>query len=129
MMKRRAEIGAAAFNTEYQGIPSTEGLTEWPAEFFDRPQVWFDEFPKDLILRVQSIDPSKGADAKSGDYQAHVLVGLARNGNMYVEAILQREPIREMVTRSIEMAQRCGVGPLDCLAIEANDSPGVSDSP
>ena len=75
-IRRRAEIGSAAFDTEYQGVPSVEGLSEFPAEYFDRPELWFDDWPEDLVYRVQSLDPSKGADAKSGDFQAHVLVGL-----------------------------------------------------
>ena len=79
-MRRRAEIGAAAFDTEYQGIPSVEGLTEFPAEYFDRPEVWFADWPAELVYRVQSLDPSKGADAKSGDYQGHILLGMDRWG-------------------------------------------------
>src|SRR5262245_5560742 len=125
LMKRRSEIGAAAFDAEYQGIPSTEGLTEWPAEFFDHPNLWFDDWPADLWLRVQALDPSKGADSGSGDYQAHVLVGVDRRGDMYVEAVLAREPIPLMVARAIDLAGQSGFGQLDSLAVENNDSLGM----
>jgi predicted phage terminase large subunit-like protein len=125
LMKRRAEIGATAFNTEYQGIPSTEGITEWPAELFDFPGMWFDDWPTDMVYRVQSLDPSKGADSNSGDFQAHVLVGYAQDYKMYVEAVLTREPIPEMVERSLTLSRRTGFGPLTALAVEENDSLGL----
>ena len=54
LMRRRAEIGPQAFDTEYQGIPSAEGLTEWPASYFDKPHLWFDEFPEELAFRVRA---------------------------------------------------------------------------
>lgn len=123
LMRRRAEIGSAAFDTEYQGVPSVEGLTEWPAAYFDRPELWFDDWPADLACRVQSLDPSKGADSKSGDYQAHVLLGLARDGTLRVEAVLAREPIPLMIDRAMGLA--AGFGRLDSLAVENNDSLGM----
>jgi len=125
LMKRRAEIGAAAFNTEYQGIPSTEGLTEFPGELFDKPGLWFDTWPADLWLRVQSLDPSKGTDSKSGDFQAHVLVGLDRRGDLWVEAALHRELIPLMVARAIDFATITGFGKLDSLVVEENGTLGM----
>jgi predicted phage terminase large subunit-like protein len=125
LMRRRAEIGEAAFATEYQGVPSAEGLTEFPAEFFDRPEVWFDDWPGDLYLRVQSLDPSKGADAKSGDYQAHVLLGLGHDGILYAEAVLARETIPLMVSRTLDLPTASGFGPVDALAVEDNDALGM----
>ena len=125
LMKRRAEIGPAAFNTEYQGVPSTEGFTEWPTEFFDRAGLWFDDWPDNLVYRVQSLDPSKGADSKTGDFQAHVLIGLDRNGTMHAEAVLTREPIPDMVCRALDLARLTGFGSLTALAVEDNDSLGM----
>lgn len=123
LMRRRAEIGAAAFDTEYQGVPSAEGLTEFPAAFFDGPDVWFDDWPANLVCRVQALDPSKGADARTGDYQAHVLVGLDTRGTLYAEAVLAREPIPLMIARSLDMAD--AFGPLDVLVVEDNDALGL----
>jgi predicted phage terminase large subunit-like protein len=125
LMNRRAEIGPAAFDTEYQGVPSVEGLTEFPAAFFDRPELWFDDWPAELAYRVQALDPSKGADAKSGDFQAHVLLGLERHGTMYVEAVLARETIPLMVARAMDLAADSGFGRLDALAVENNDALGM----
>jgi hypothetical protein len=123
LMRRRAEIGAAAFDTEYQGVPSVEGLTEFPAAYFDRPELWFDDWPDGLVYRVQSLDPSKGADAKSGDFQAHVLLGMDRRGTMFVEGVLAREPIPQMIARAMDLA--AGFGPLTSLAVESNDALGM----
>lgn len=125
LMRRRAEIGPAAFDTEYQGIPSVEGLTEFPAAYFDKPDLWFDDWPTDLVFRVQSLDPSKGADAKTGDYQAHVLVGLSRRGTMYAEAVVAREPVPAMITRALDLAGAVGFGQLDALAVASNDVLGM----
>jgi predicted phage terminase large subunit-like protein len=77
------------------------------------------------VYRVQSLDPSKGADAKSGDYQAHVLLGLGRMGTMYAEAVLAREPIPQMIARALDLTAQSGFGRLDSLAVEDNDSLGL----
>ena len=123
LMRRRAEIGPQAFDTEYQGIPSVEGLTEWPPEYFDKPELWFDNWPPNLKYRVQACDPSKGNDSKTGDYQGHVLAGLALDGILYVEAVLAREPVPQMVARALDMAAQ--FTPLDTLVVENNDSLGL----
>jgi predicted phage terminase large subunit-like protein len=125
LMRRRAEIGHSAFLTEYQGVPSAEGLTEWPAEYFDDPSKWFDSWPDGLVWRVQALDPSKGAASKSGDYQAHVLVGFHCDGPLYVEATLHREPIPQMIARVLDLARLSGFGQLDSLVIENNDVLGT----
>jgi predicted phage terminase large subunit-like protein len=122
LMGRRAEIGAAAFDTEYQGVPSVEGLTEWPASYWERPGLWFDDWPADLVLRVQSLDPSKGSDSKTGDYQAHIQIALGRDGTMYADAHLGHEQPPLMVARSIELAR--GFRP-DVLVVEDNDALGL----
>jgi predicted phage terminase large subunit-like protein len=102
MMLKRAEIGASAFESEYQGVPGSLEGAEWPSEYFDRPDFWFSDWPPDLVLRVQSLDPSKGASDKA-DYQAHVLVCLSRYGTLYIDAELRREVC--WVERAIDLAQ------------------------
>ncbi len=125
LMRRLAEIGRSAFDTEDQGNPNAVDGAEFPAELFDRPGIWFDEWPSYLVLRVQSLDPSKGTDSKSGDFQAHVLVGLDRFGDMWVEAALHHELIPLMVARAIDFAGNCGFGRLDSLAVEENGTLGM----
>jgi hypothetical protein len=49
----------AAFSTEYQGVPSVEGLTEWFPAYFDRSKLWFDDRPSDPVYRaiLAGVDP------------------------------------------------------------------------
>ncbi|MCI0703575.1 MAG: hypothetical protein L0241_21045 [Planctomycetia bacterium] len=108
LMKRRAEIGAAAFNTEYQGIPGSNEGTEFPPELFDYPGFWFDQWPDSLMLKVIALDPSKGTDGRGKDYQAHVLVGAAvedRRFVMYVDADFQREGVVQMTDRTVALTR------------------------
>ncbi len=76
----------------YQQRPVAPGSIEWGDEFFPS-SIWFDDFPEVLKLRVMSLDPSKGKDAKSGDYSAFILAGLCGDGKLWVEADLDRRPI------------------------------------
>jgi hypothetical protein len=126
LMRRRAEIGTAAFDTEYQGVPSVEGLTEWPAEWFeDRPGMpfWFNDWPAELVFRAQSLDPSKGKDARTSDFQAHVRVGMDRRGTFWVEGFMCHEHPAAMVSHALDLADEWG--PLDALVIENNDGLGL----
>jgi hypothetical protein len=102
LMRRRAEIGQAAFDTEDQGNPNSAEGAEWPPEYFERPGFWFDQWPLNLVLKVQTLDPSKGTTDKPGDYQAHVMAGLDRDGNVLLDAELRREA--NYVERAIDIA-------------------------
>lgn len=112
LMERRAAIGQSAFDSEYQDTPGSVGSTEWPPEYFDRPDLWFDEWPDDLIGRAYYLDPSKGEGSKAGDWQAHSWGGWSpRQNALYVECDLRREPVTEMIARAIRQAMnfRCPV--------------------
>ncbi len=75
---------------------------EWPPEYFE-DSIWFDEWPKDIQVLVLSLDPSKGKDAKSGDYSAYVLVGICRAGVLWVDADMARRPVNRMVQDGISL--------------------------
>lgn len=105
LMVRRADIGVSAFNSEQMDQPGTEGAAEWDAALFDRPDLFFTDWPEGVRFKVQTLDPSKGAQAKAGDYQAHVLLALGpkETGNcLYCEAHLLREP--DYVARMLDLA-------------------------
>jgi hypothetical protein len=119
LMKRRAEIGTRRFETEYQGVPGTLEGAEWPSEYFDRPDFWFTDWPDEIVLKLQSLDPSKGATDKS-DYQAHIMLGLHRFGGLYVDCELRREP--NWVERAIDIA--ADWKPIELIA-EANNTMGL----
>lgn len=81
--------------SQYQQKPRQEGGVEWPESYFDGPGFWFEDWPpqSELEVRVIALDPSKGTDAKTGDYQARVKYGRDRNGVEYVEADLSHRPM------------------------------------
>lgn len=109
LMGRRAELGASAFDSEYGDTPGTAGSTEWPPEYFDRPDLWFDDWPDDVVGKAYYLDPSKGEGSKAGDWQAHTWGGWSASRNaLYVECDVRREPTTEMVARAIAVALRFG---------------------
>lgn len=94
---------------------------EFPAEWFDWPGFWFDQFPEEgTVHRVLYLDPSKGVrdfpgDAKTGkepDWQAYVAAALVREkidgqlkNILYLDAHLNREPVPEMIARGLRIAK------------------------
>ncbi|MEX2138668.1 MAG: phage terminase large subunit [Pirellulales bacterium] len=116
LMCMRVEGGRTAFEREKQNVPINPDLCEWPEEYFDRP-IWFDEWPTELQIRVIALDPSKGADAQTGDDSAFVLLGVDRQGVLYVEADLARRPAPQIVADGVEHCRRFRA---DVLGIETN---------
>jgi predicted phage terminase large subunit-like protein len=88
----------------YQQDPIAEGSTEWPDSYFP-PSIWFDSWPTALECRVMALDPSKGQDAKSGDYSAIVMMHLTPERIAYVDADLEVRNVSVIVERSIELAR------------------------
>ena len=88
-----------------QQDPRTEGGNEWGAEYFG-PDVWFDEWPKNISLLVIALDPSKGKNASSGDYSAFVVLALTNDGTLWVEADLARRNVGRIVEDGLELCRR-----------------------
>ncbi len=105
LMRIRTESGVTAFDREKQGVPIDPERCEWPDEYFGE-EVWFDQWPDDLRLRVMALDPSKGADARHGDYSAFVMLGVDPNGVLHVEADLARRPTPRMVADGVDWLTR-----------------------
>lgn len=92
LMCLRATIGDPAFESEKQGKPTSTLANEWPDDYFT-DDIWFDQWPKFLQVRVMSLDPSKGATEHS-DYSAIIKLGKL-NDICYVEAdIVRRDATR-----------------------------------
>jgi phage terminase large subunit-like protein len=127
LMTYRALYGEQKYRTEYTSDPGTPEGAEWPADYFDRPGFWFDEWPDDLALKNIALDPSKGSDAKGGDYQAHGLVGVGKDGTLYVDADLRHEPSEAMLRRTVELAKEWGKTgrPVDSIVLEDNGTLGL----
>src|SRR5690606_7975414 len=102
LMKMRVEGGRTAFEREKQGSPLSPDACEWPAEYFDE-HLWFDEWPANLRTRVIALDPSKGRDARRGDYSAYVILGISDEGLLYVDADLARRATPEIVATGAEL--------------------------
>jgi hypothetical protein len=74
-----------------------------------------------MPLKVMAIDPSKGKDAKKGDYSAIVWFGISvdEHGNewVYVDADLVRRPVEQMV---LDAAQRYSEFQPHAIGLEVN---------
>jgi predicted phage terminase large subunit-like protein len=117
LMMKRAEIGVRQFETEYQGNPSTPEGAEWPPEYFDRSDLMFTAWPKDIVRTVIALDPSKGREAGDGDYQAIAIISLTRDGKIWADCECHREPVPEMVERAVGLAMLYRP---HCLVVETN---------
>lgn len=116
LMRMRVEGGRAAFEREKQGRPLNPDLCEWPEAYFDE-QIWFDDWPDHLQVKTVALDPSKGRDARRGDYSAFVMLGVDRDGVLYVEADLARRATPEMVAAGAEICRRFRP---DAFGVETN---------
>ena len=87
---------------------------EWGHEYFPE-SMWFDQWPEGLYHLVIALDPSKGPNdraakragqVRESDYSA--IVGMARDkdGNLWIEADLERRDVAKMVYDSIAFAKR-----------------------
>lgn len=105
LMRLRVETGRTAFNREKQGSPIDPAACEWPEDYF-ADDIWFNEWPDVLPLRTIALDPSKGRDARHGDYSALIMLGVDRTGTCYVEADLARRPTPQIVADGVDWCRR-----------------------
>ena len=116
LMCMRAESGRTAFEREKQNSPINPHDCEWPESYFDET-IWFDDWPQRLTLKTLALDPSKGGDARRGDFSALVMLGVDRQGMLYVEADLARRPTPQIVADGTELYRRFRP---DVFGIESN---------
>lgn len=100
LMVMRVQSGHPAFEREKQGSPIDPTRCEWPESYFGE-HAWFAEWPKRMTLRVIAIDPSKGSDARTGDYSAIVMLGVDEQGVLHVDADLERRPTAQMAADGV----------------------------
>ena len=116
LMCMRVESGHTAFEREKQASPIDPLRCEFPDHYFD-DDMWFDEWPKDHLLRTMALDPSKGRDARYGDYSAFVMLALDANGVFYLDADLARRATPRIVADGVELAERFRP---DAFGVESN---------
>ncbi len=102
LMCLRAESGRAAFEREKQNSPLNPDLCEWPETYFHE-DLWFDEWPAKLAVKVLALDPSKGSDSQRGDYSAFISLAVDRKGILYVQADMARRPTPQMAADGVEI--------------------------
>lgn len=100
LMVWREDKGEAAFQAEKQGNAAATGATEFGSDLFPA-SIWFDVWPH-LQLKAMALDPSKGSNEKN-DYSAYVWGGLAEDGNIYVDADLERRDASKVVSDGIRI--------------------------
>ena len=116
LMCMRAESGHSAFEREKQNSPVNPDACEWPQSYFDE-SIWFDTWPENLRIKTIALDPSKGADARRGDYSAFVIFGVDHRGALYVEADMARRPVPQIVADGVELVSKCQP---DAFGVETN---------
>lgn len=113
--KKRKVLSSYWWSALFQQNPGIHGDTEWPDEYFS-DHIWADTWPDSFEDSVTFIDPSKGKDAKKGDYSAIIFAGFAR-GSLWVEASIERRPVEKIVKDAIRQHYRTGA---QAIGVEAN---------
>jgi predicted phage terminase large subunit-like protein len=116
LMCMRAEGGHTAFEREKQNSPINPEMCEWPESYFDEA-IWFDQWPRELAVKTLALDPSKGSDARRGDYSAFVKLGVDRQGILYLEADLARRSTPQIIADGAEHYRQFRP---DAFGVEAN---------
>lgn len=107
LMFMRTTEGHSSFESEKQNNPIDPSKCEWMPEQFDGDDLWFDDWPANdnLLCATMALDPSKGKQDKSGDYQAIVVLAVDKNGTLYVDADIRRQPMRDMISTMVNMSK------------------------
>jgi predicted phage terminase large subunit-like protein len=113
----RVESGPRAWESLFQCNPTGEGSQEWDTALFE-DDVFFlpkGEWPstvqlqdgtkEEFIAGVISVDPSKGKDAKKGDYSAVTYLGRTNTKRVLGDAWGGRVSAEVLIDNIIEMAK------------------------
>ena len=76
------------------------------------PEKW----PQEFDLRVVCVDASKGKSDKQGDYSAIVFLGIGKDRLLYVDALLDRIALDQIVRKTVVF---CDEKKPDLVGIEA----------
>lgn len=114
LIEARLDVGPRAFAQQYDAqFMDMEGA-EFPGGYFS--DIWFDDWPENLVYKVMALDPSKGKTDRS-DYSAYVTLGLDTGGTMWADADLERRDVMQIVADGIGLAS---VWNPNSFAIETN---------
>ncbi|EAQ81675.1 phage terminase large subunit [Blastopirellula marina] len=98
------DLGQASFDQEYRAQFVDVSGAEFSGLYFQTPKFWFDDWPpeSEIRFRVIGLDPSKGKNDKS-DYSAFVMLALAGDGQIYVDADIERRDVRKIAEKAFEL--------------------------
>ena len=97
--RRAAARRSSARSRTRRSIPSS---ASGPSRTSTKPS-GSTSWPANLAVKTMALDPSKGADSRRGDYSAFVMLGVDRQGILYVEADLARRPTPDIVADGVEL--------------------------
>jgi predicted phage terminase large subunit-like protein len=100
----------------YQQDPRRGARTEWAPDYFEAERIYFADWPY-LAVKGMSVDPSKGATDKPGDFCAITKGGYDGMGGTWAEAELERLSPEAIVKRTVQIAKEWEP---DIIAIETN---------
>ncbi len=89
----------------YQQNLTQHASNEWPESYFWGVMVEPEEWPDKMALGATALDPSKGKDSRKGDFQA-IVNSSYRDGYLWVEANIDRQPISEMLDTLVQFNMR-----------------------
>lgn len=112
------DIGDASYAQEYNAEFVNMDGAEFSGLYFQTPGFWFDRWPgeDEIRLRVIGLDPSKGKTDKA-DYSAFVLIALTYDGQLYIDADVERRDVRQISEKAFEL---CEIHKPDGLIVETN---------
>lgn len=119
-IKRRYELAGMSYlwSCLFQQDPTGDtSLVEWPAAWFDG--LLYDELPPGLPIRwrLLTLDPSKGKDAKRGDYSSWSDLTVDGQGTRWVTPTLLVAPTSQIEEHTVELLRAI---PYDALLVECN---------
>lgn len=120
LMLKRAQDGHVAFESEKQNNPIDPSRSEWGETFFSSPDIWFEDWPDDLDVKVSALDPSKGKEDDSADFQAMVDVGIRLSQGkieIFIDSDLSKRHVSSMCE---EFIARINCFNPDAAVIEQN---------
>lgn len=118
LLKRKRAIDRYWWLSLYQQLPGRHGSSEWPEDYF-ADHIWVDYLPERFEIGAIAVDPSKGKDARKGDFSAIVYVGVY-NGCLYVDSTVRRRPSEEIIRDGINHAVKFGRAGLQGFGVETN---------
>lgn len=116
LAKMRGGMSPYWWNALFSQRPSQHESVEWPAEYFD-DRIWFDEWPREWLIKTMALDPSKGKSDHKGDYSAFAKLMVDRNFNLWIDCDMERRPPEQIVTDGVELYREFAP---DRFGIESN---------